>query len=336
MYEHQSIERRKIIRQIQRLKGSFLQAFGGKETEAAAGDGEKGSFLQAFDHARKGHFFKLLVGDFENCLGHFFKLLVGDFENCLRIPPAFVKYLENGITQATLECPNGMIRHVKLQQKTGGLYFQDGWKDFVQDHLLQAYDCLVFAYEGGAKFSLEMFDHSACEKEDGCTKKAPSQSKFYDQRKKQSTTFDSVQDECTSPNLHGLSKTKTARFKGSSSNKRLRRQPGLAGSNGGAREKAESFSSKFPSFIVEMKNIVLVRIPNAFSKHFPIPEGKMTLQCPDGRLWVVKYIWSRQRAFFSGGWRAFARDNGLVRGDFCVFELLDKNKIRVHIFCLAE
>lgn len=57
------------------------------------------------------------------------------------------------------------------------------------------------------------------------------------------------------------------------------------------------------------------------------------------RSWPMKLLRYKQdhKAFFSGGWPAFARENCLHVGDVCMFELIDKEDFvfEVSIFCSA-
>lgn len=38
------------------------------------------------------------------------------------------------------------------------------------------------------------------------------------------------------------------------------------------------------------------------------------------------------RHSFSGGWRSFVVDNGLKEGDACIFELVKRTEMQVHVF----
>ncbi|KAL5984821.1 hypothetical protein ACLOJK_038657 [Asimina triloba] len=116
---------------------------------------------------------------------HFFKIMVGDFGHRLRIPPAFVKYVKEGITEAILECSNGRLWHVKLQKRPSGLYLENGWEVFAKEHCLQMHDCLVFGYDGAVNFTVQIYGTSACQKNDVCFKKTPPHCNSCDERKKQ-------------------------------------------------------------------------------------------------------------------------------------------------------
>ncbi|KAG5551875.1 hypothetical protein RHGRI_010099 [Rhododendron griersonianum] len=39
-----------------------------------------------------------------------------------------------------------------------------------------------------------------------------------------------------------------------------------------------------------------------------------------------------RRHSFSGGWRSFVVDNGLKEGDACIFELVKRAEMQVHVF----
>lgn len=77
-------------------------------------------------------------------------------------------------------------------------------------------------------------------------------------------------------------------------------------------------------------------IPVGFSrKHIQESMDMVTLRYLD-RSWPVKLLLSKQdhKAFFSGGWPAFARDNCLRVGDVCMFELIHRDDFvfKVSIF----
>ncbi|KAJ3695071.1 hypothetical protein LUZ60_000448 [Juncus effusus] len=110
---------------------------------------------------------------------HFYKVLVGDYSKSMRIPPKFLKHLQeetetkqssSNLTPnltAILEGPTGRTWHVKVEKTVKGLFFTAGWSKFVKDHSLQKHELLIFRYNGCMQFNVLIFDKSACEKEDG-------------------------------------------------------------------------------------------------------------------------------------------------------------------------
>jgi hypothetical protein len=62
-------------------------------------------------------------------------------------------------------------------------------------------------------------------------------------------------------------------------------------------------------------------IPARFHRHLPEVRAPAVLLCR-GRSWTVSYCGVGKWRRLQGGWKDFARDNGLRLGDACVFELV--------------
>ncbi|KAJ8628167.1 hypothetical protein MRB53_021474 [Persea americana] len=73
-------------------------------------------------------------------------------------------------------------------------------------------------------------------------------------------------------------------------------------------------------------------IPSYFVRKY-LSKGKASISLidPKGRPWLVILLCT-SRGSFSGGWIAFSLDNNLREGDACMFELVGKCRMRVHIF----
>lgn len=52
-----------------------------------------------------------------------------------------------------------------VREEGGGVFFQNGWEEFVSDLDLKTGDFLVFKYGGGPRFTVLVFDPTGCEKE---------------------------------------------------------------------------------------------------------------------------------------------------------------------------
>ncbi|XP_077218662.1 B3 domain-containing protein Os01g0723500-like isoform X2 [Tasmannia lanceolata] len=121
-----------------------------------------------------------------------------------------------------------------------------------------------------------------------------------------------------------------------------RRQHMMSEEKGKAQDRANSFTSDFPFFmtiitVLQLRRGFFVWIPAQFAKaHLPKERVKIILRDPKGRTWEAKLNISRHRYTISAGWIAFARGNNLEEGDSCIFELVGKLKMRVHIFRLAR
>lgn len=114
---------------------------------------------------------------------------------------------------------------------------------------------------------------------------------------------------------------------------------GRAITNGSS--EAESFTSPNPNFMKVMKisNIsgpYTMNIPSKFAtEHFPSCRTEIILCNLKGECWTVNSYPSSIRCTahtLCGGWMAFVRENGINLGDTCVFELVGKEELQVHIF----
>lgn len=89
-----------------------------------------------------------------------------------RIPPAFTKFIhKEAPRKAILKGPSGCHWIVNVRVSGNGsdrpsYYFKAGWEAFVKDHRLHEHDFLLFKYCGGMRFSVLIFDKTACERED--------------------------------------------------------------------------------------------------------------------------------------------------------------------------
>ncbi|KAK9287047.1 hypothetical protein L1049_015456 [Liquidambar formosana] len=103
-------------------------------------------------------------------------------------------------------------------------------------------------------------------------------------------------------------------------------------------KEAESFTSDKPYFISCLKKacvhkVLIFTLPMSFSKaHFPQIRTKMVLRNLKGKDWEVNCIPTAGKHFFCAGWPAFVHGNNLKQDDVCIFELVDKNEMQVHIF----
>ncbi|KAK3411661.1 hypothetical protein EUGRSUZ_I00397 [Eucalyptus grandis] len=97
---------------------------------------------------------------------------------------------------------------------------------------------------------------------------------------------------------------------------------------------ARKFRSVYPTFVIEMSPSCLrycsVNVPAGFMRsHISKSPQFVTLKYMN-RSWSVKLFKHSERygsGRFSGGWLMFARETFLRRGDACVFELVEKNRV---------
>ncbi|KAI3465380.1 hypothetical protein Pfo_022043 [Paulownia fortunei] len=103
---------------------------------------------------------------------------------------------------------------------------------------------------------------------------------------------------------------------------------------------AQYFVSSFPHFVRVMKKFNIsgsytLKIPYQFSmEHLPNCKTEIVLRNLNGQCWTVNSIPTikvQTLHTFCGGWMAFVRDNDIQMGDICIFELVGKCEMRVHI-----
>ncbi|XP_038691174.1 B3 domain-containing protein Os01g0723500-like isoform X2 [Tripterygium wilfordii] len=95
----------------------------------------------------------------------FFKVLIGDFEDKLQLPPEFVKNFFNGLPRECVIRSRIGTWHVKITGSSERLFFNVGWKVFVEDHSLELGDFLTFEYHRNTEFHVKVFGKTACEKD---------------------------------------------------------------------------------------------------------------------------------------------------------------------------
>ncbi|POO02658.1 B3 DNA binding domain containing protein [Trema orientale] len=107
-----------------------------------------------------------------------------------------------------------------------------------------------------------------------------------------------------------------------------------------ALEAANKYIPKHPFFKLVMGMAYVTRgylnIPMSFYKEYmkrKLKQGSTVIFQHSGRSWPVKFTVNRRPlARFSGGWHDFAKDNSIKLGDVCVFELTEKNVMKISIF----
>lgn len=83
----------------------------------------------------------------------------------------------------------------------------------------------------------------------------------------------------------------------------------------------------------------LQTFPQAFvNSSLPKASSPMTLCDPSGKNWETRYAYNTRRRSggISGGWIFFTFGNNLEANDVCIFELIEQNKMQVHIFRVVD
>ncbi|GKU99045.1 hypothetical protein SLEP1_g11957 [Rubroshorea leprosula] len=189
-----------------------------------------------------------------------------------------------------------------VSPKLGG-----GWKKFVKENDLKVGDVCVFELISKTKitFNVAIF-HRA---QDGKIGQSPA--------KGRSGTAQKCHIPNVAPRKQALKPTETAR----------------------APQIFTSFKSENPFFAVTIHpSYVLSNVTVSYSfmkEHIEQNAKNVKLQVGD-RLWLVKLLRHSQykKAALSSGWQIFVRENSVVVGEVCVFELINREDavLRVHIF----
>ncbi|KAL9681616.1 hypothetical protein QQ045_013402 [Rhodiola kirilowii] len=107
-------------------------------------------------------------------LPEFFKVYIPQHSSeKMEVPNQFMEYLgRRKAGAAWLTGPSGETWVVELVNDGNEMYFRDGWKVFVKDHLLQKNDFLFFEYHGDLQFNVKIYDAgTGCEKRLGFSAK---------------------------------------------------------------------------------------------------------------------------------------------------------------------
>ncbi|XP_057437201.1 B3 domain-containing protein Os03g0619800-like isoform X2 [Lotus japonicus] len=247
-----------------------------------------------------------------------------------------------------LEMLNGTVSTVKYLIKKSNtqkkIVLGRGWKAFVKDNNLKVGD--VCSFELIAKtcntFQVHIFresDNANC---------PTSQDIRGGIKRKANLSSESLQpckvgrSRCAKVG-NSLKLKKGASF---STDKRCQGKQVIAAKQVTALDRASSFKTCNPSFLIFMRPTYVTRgemnLPARFClQHLDLskPKGDINLGVVNGRVWTVKYLIRKSKrrvkiVLPSRGWRVFVKDNNLKVGDVCTFELIvsTNNTFLVHIF----
>ena len=77
-------------------------------------------------------------------------------------------------------------------------------------------------------------------------------------------------------------------------------------------------------------------VPKFFSKaHLRRERHEIVLRNLQGKPWVVNVVPTPYAHTLCGGWIAFVADNKLNHNDLCIFEMVDTQEMKVHIFKIS-
>ncbi|KAL6273822.1 hypothetical protein ACE6H2_024514 [Prunus campanulata] len=239
---------------------------------------------------------------------------------------------------------------VNLKYGGGRAQFLSGWMDFVRDNNLKVHDVCVFELiDNKVKplFDVVIFpnieaancpndrEQTVPEIEETNEDDDPSDDSGDDSGDADYLSDDSVEiiENCTPFPRRTKEKSPMPcpqppkKNKASSSGK----VDFPASRNATALQRANAFKSKHPFFKVAMRTSYIhnrnMNVPFTFvKKHLKQTNNYVFLRVSGARTWSVKLCQYAGRAKFQGGWPKFARENSLVKGDVCIFVLVNSIK----------
>ncbi|KAF8030765.1 hypothetical protein BT93_D0063 [Corymbia citriodora subsp. variegata] len=233
---------------------------------------------------------------------HFFKIVLSRAleSGKLGIPKSFLRRYGKDLSGLVLlKVPGGSTWPVKLEKSDDGkVWLWKGWRGFMEHYSIGHGHLLVFKYEGDSVFHVIIFDKSTSEIDypSGIESDVSSpEDEFLSQKEE-----DVVEIEDSEGSM-------PCSWPSSNSLSREFGVPRPLSALGLASE----FKSDHPFFKVVLRPS---HVPRSLVK-----------------LWSYEH---RNRACLSIGWSSFVRETGLLVGDVCVFELIDRDStvFRVSIF----
>ncbi|CAL5387848.1 unnamed protein product [Camellia sinensis] len=242
----------------------------------------------------------------------------------LRIPKKFAAKYGNELTSiVTLTVPNGRIWHLGVEKADNMLWFHNGWKEFAEHHSISCGFFILFKYEENSKFNVHIFDLTACEihypRNTISISEEPSHGKQYPAKDEEEVEFLGV-NTCSNS---------------------VTRQPVTTQEREKAVNAAMMFKPKNPFFtaILRQYNVhrrCVLYVPANFARnHLNAALKFIELQVSGGKRWKVSCFCVDGRVLnLTKGWSTFMRENHLVEGDVCVFELIQAKDdvLKVSIF----
>ncbi|KAK7280572.1 hypothetical protein RJT34_25636 [Clitoria ternatea] len=258
----------------------------------------------------------------------FFKIILKANLGILKIPNKFTRRYGSGLPNPVfIKPPDGTEWEVHWTKRNGEVWFEKGWKEFVENYPLDHGHLVVFKYEGTSQMDVLILDQSSTEI-DYPFSDTNDENDNLDPNQSDDNSV-TILDEWPNQKARKMRGEKAARSSSSLNWPRLSR----------AQEIAKEFISDNPFFTVTIN-------PSNFKGNYlGLPnlkgcienkEKSVVLQIGE-QSWYVKLLpaqpplrWGR----FSAGWSLFATESKLQSGDVCVFELISSQDpvFKVYIF----
>ncbi|KAK3420439.1 hypothetical protein EUGRSUZ_G01245 [Eucalyptus grandis] len=299
----------------------------------------------------------------------FFKIILSDTleSGKLGIPKSFLRRCGKDLSNSVLlQVPGGSTWTIELEKCNNDMVsLWKGWQDFMEYYSIGHGHLIVFKYIGNSTFGIIIFDKSTSEIDYSLSsgKKTDLGSKFPSPKTEDVVEAEDPEELITRRKMRVESHLPYSQLspiyspRGSKDGIRRSRckmnhsepffgGPTCIGPLSGF-ELASEFESEYPFFKVMMQPSYLkhhiLYVPRRFIMQHIRKIKEIAILRHSGRYldrsWPLKLLRYKQdhKAFFSGGWPAFARENCLHVGDVCMFELIDREDFvfEVSIFCSA-
>ncbi|TKY50756.1 B3 domain-containing transcription factor VRN1 [Spatholobus suberectus] len=245
----------------------------------------------------------------------FFKIILKSNLERLQIPNKFTKRYGGGLSNPLfIKPPDGTEWKVHWTKQNGEVWFEKGWKEFVENYSLDHGHLVFFKYGGTSQVDVLILEQSALEIDyPSCD--APEENDNLEQS----------DDEWPDQN--------TTHLRGEEATQGTLSLPLNWPREARARVLARRFISCNPFFTISIKPFHL-----ALSKlRVPDLEGYIENKVKNVMLQLGKRSWNVKLLschYLGSGWHKFARGTELQLGDVCIFELICRKDpvFKVHVF----
>ncbi|KAK7280570.1 hypothetical protein RJT34_25634 [Clitoria ternatea] len=249
----------------------------------------------------------------------FFKTILEINLERLKIPDKFTRRYGGGLPNPVLiKPPDGTEWEMHWTKRNGEVWFEKGWKEFVENYSLDHGHLVVFKYNGTSQIDVIMLHQDALEID----------YPFDVNDNTDQSDDESVQildDQQHAENIGEKGKERSLSLNWPKQSR--------------AKEVARNFESKNPFFTVTIKPVNLAGgrlwVP-AMKDYINEKEEKYVKLEVGERSWDVKLLRSQNSSGcrLSSGWSMFAAEIELLPGDVCVFEFISVQDLvfKVHVF----